>query len=297
VPPKPPVVLRTRDANGLFGASHVRWMVQSGRWQRPAKGVVVRHSGGLSLSESVTCELLAQHPSAALAGLTAATLDGLRGFDARKIFIVTPHGARARLRPHVVVVRSRQLSAKDVHPVLTPRRTRLPRSIVDAASWASTDLRCQAIIASAVQQGLVTASALHVVAAPRTKLSRHALITETIRDVGGGSLSEYEVLFIRMCRKYGLPTPTRQRRRKDAAGRWRYLDVDFDEYQLVVEVDGQQHMEALAWWEDMMRNNEVVVDEQKALLRFAGFALRHQCEFVAAVLRRFFDSRTPAFPR
>jgi very-short-patch-repair endonuclease len=122
---------------------------------------------------------------------------------------------------------------------------------------------------------------------------RHALIAETIRDVGGGSLSEYEVLFIRMCRRHGLPTPTRQRCRKDAAGRWRYLDVDFDEYHLVVEVDGQQHMEALPWWEDMMRNNELVVDDHKTLLRFAGFALRHQSELVAAVLQRFFDTRTP----
>ncbi len=79
VPLEHPTVLRTRDANGLFGASHVRWLVQSGRWQRPAKGVVVRHSGSLSFTESATCELLLQHPTAALGGLTAATLDGLRG--------------------------------------------------------------------------------------------------------------------------------------------------------------------------------------------------------------------------
>lgn len=297
MPLEPPTVLRTRDANRLFGASRVRWLVQSGRWQRPAKGVVVRHSGSLSFAESVTFELLAQHPSAALAGLTAATLDGLRGFETRSTFIVIPHSTRLRPRPQIVVVRSRQLSARDIHPVRTPRRTRLPRSIVDAASWASTDLRCQAIIASSVQQGLVTPSALDAVAARRMKAPRHALIAETIQDVGGGSLSEYEVLFFRMCRRYGLPTPTRQRRRKDASGRSRYLDVDFDEYQLVVEVDGQQHMEAIPWWEDMMRNNELVVDEQKTLLRFAGFALRHQRERVAEVLQRFFVSRTPTASR
>ena len=65
----------------------------------------------------------------------------------------------------------------------------------------------------------------------------------------------------------------------------------------MVEVDGQQHMEALPWWEDMMRNNELVVDDQKTLLRFAGFALRHQPELVAAVLQRFFGTRTPAARR
>lgn len=96
-----------------------------------------------------------------------------------------------------------------------------------------------------------------------------------------------------MCRQFNLPTPTRQRRRKDAAGRWRYLDVDFDDYQLVAEIDGQQHMEALAWWEDMERNNDVVVEDGKTLLRFAGFALRRQPHGVAGVLRKFFDRHRP----
>jgi very-short-patch-repair endonuclease len=112
---------------------------------------------------------------------------------------------------------------------------------------------------------------------------------ETIQDVSGGSLSEYEVLFSRLCRRAGFPEPSRQRRRRDASGRWRYLDADFDEYDLVVEIDGQQHMDAIAWWEDMMRNNELVVDDHKKLLRFAGFALRHQSNRVTQVLRRFFD--------
>lgn len=297
MPPEPVTVLRTRDANALYGASRVRWMVQSQRWQRPAKGVVVCHSGNLSSAESLTCELLLQHPLAALAGPTAAALDGLRGFETRSIFIVIPHAKRVRPRPQVVVVRSRQLFARDIHPVRTPRRTRMARSIIDAASWSTTDLRCQAIIASSVQQGLVTPAALDAVAARHVKAARHSLIVETIRDVGGGSLSEYEVLFVRMCRDYGLPAPTRQRRRQDAAGRWRYLDVDFDGYHLVVEIDGQQHMDALCWWEDMMRDNELVVDAQKAVLRFAGFALRHQRERVAAVLQRFFATRTPALSR
>jgi very-short-patch-repair endonuclease len=178
--------------------------------------------------------------------------------------------------------------------VKTPQRTRLPRSIIDAAAWAGTGLRTQAIIASSVQQGLVTPQSLAEVLCERLNVPRHELIVETIRDVAGGSLSEYELLFLQMCRRFHLPIPTRQRRRKDAAGRWRYLDVDFDDYQLVAEVDGQQHMEALAWWEDMERNNDVVVEDGKTLLRFAGFALRRQPDRVAGVLRRFFDRHPPA---
>jgi hypothetical protein len=289
-------VLTSREAAARFGADHLRWMVGSGRWQRPAKGVVVQHSGPLSRDEVVRCELLLQHPDAALAGLTAATLDGLTGFTTLTVFIVTPQNSHPRRRPGVVVRRTGLLGEADVHPARKPRRTRLPRSIVDAASWTATDLGCQAIIAAAVQQGLVTPEALHSVVQRRPVVARRKLIVETITDVGGGALSEYEVLFAKLCRRYGLPTPTRQRRRKDASGRWRYLDVEFDEYRLVVEIDGQQHMEALPWWEDMMRNNELVVDENKTLLRFAGFALRHQPDRVADVLLKFFRTRATQVP-
>lgn len=52
-----------------------------------------------------------------------------------------------------------------------------------------------------------------------------------------------------------------------------------------------QHMEPLSWWDDMMRLNEVVVDERKEVLRFAGFALRHQQVMIADVLSRFFATR------
>ena len=286
-------VLTTSDACALYGKGRVQWMVRSGRWQRPAKGVVVCHSGPLSRDDRLWCELLIQGPRAALAGLTAAGLDGLTGFSSTTLFILAPRGGHARRRPGVVVRSTGLLTERDVHPVRAPRRTRTPRSIIDAAVWADTDLRAQAIIAASVQQGLVSPPSLAEVADERGNVFRHQLIGETIRDVGGGSLSEYELLFLQMCRRFKLPTPTRQRRRKDATGRWRYLDVDFDEYDLSVEIDGQQHMEALAWWEDMMRNNDLVVDDGKWLLRFAGFALRRQTDRVAEVLQRFFDRHPP----
>lgn len=182
-------------------------MVRSGRWQRPAKGVVVRHSGPLSHDDRVWCELLVQGPRAALAGLTAASFDGLTGFSSAAIFVAVPRGGRPRQREGVVVRTSQWLGDRDVHPVRTPRRTRLPRSIIDASSWAATDLRAQAILAASVQQGLVSAQSLAEIVHERVNVARRQLIVETIRDVGGGSLSEYELLFMRMCRQFHLPTP------------------------------------------------------------------------------------------
>ena len=286
-----PTVMTSRDAVVAFGADHVRWMVDCGRWQRPAKGVVVRHSGPLTDEERLAAELFVQVDQAVVAGLTAATLDGLRNFAPTTTDILIPEGSTARRRQGVTVRRSRLLTPDDVHPVRHPRRTRLPRSVIDAATWASTDLRRQAIIASSVQQGLVTAASLDTVLARHPTRPHRSLMVETVRDVSGGSLSEWELLFERLRRHRRWPEPSRQRPRRDSAGRWRYLDVDFDDFDLVAEIDGQQHMEALSWWEDMMRNNELVVIEGKTLLRFAGFALRRQPDRVAGVLDRFFRAR------
>ncbi len=290
------MVLTTRDACVIFGEGHTRWMLERGRWQRPARGVVVRHSGPLTRDDRLWCELLTQAPGAALAGLSAASLDGFRGIAAPTISLLIPRGVRVRPREGVVVRSSLHLGDGDIHPVRLPRRTRLPRSVVDAASWAGTELKAQAIIAASVQQGLVSPRSLDAVVQLLVKVPRRRLIVETIKDVAGGSLSEYEVAFLRMCRRFHLPLPSRQVRRKDASGRWRYLDAEFDDYQLIAEIDGQQHMEALAWWEDMERNNDVVVEDGKTLLRFAGFALRRQSQHVAGVLRKFFD-RHPPTPR
>lgn len=241
-------VTTVRAALAEVSPGRLRWMVASGRWQSPARGVVVRHSGPLSRAEVIEAEVLAHGPRAVLA---------------------------------------------DVHPLRWPRRTRTPRSVVDAAAWAGSDLTAQAILAAAVQQGLVTPASLASLLDRLPRLHRRSLIAETIRDVAGGALSEYEVLFTRMCRVHDLPRPDRQVRRRDASGRMRYLDAVFDDYDLVVEIDGQQHMEVLAWWGDMMRDNELVAAGGKSLLRFAGFALRHEAVQVAAVLRRFFDTHQP----
>jgi hypothetical protein len=294
-PSGPPTVLTTRDAVALFGEGPVRWNIASGRWQRPAKGVVVAHSGPLSPDEHLTCELLVQAPGAALAGLTAAHLDGLKNFatdQTDQTFVTIAASSTPRERPNVVVKRSRSFTEADVHPARTPRRTRIARSVIDAASWMKHDLRAQAVIAASVQQKLVTPQALQAEVDRHLTLPKRALIVETLRDVAGGSLSEYETLFMRMCRRFRLPIPTRQRKRQDSSGKWRYLDADFDDFNLVAEIDGQHHTEVLNWWLDMERQNDIVVHDDKAVLRFAGFALRRHPERVAHVLLTFFTLRS-----
>jgi hypothetical protein len=185
-----------------------------------------------------------------------------------------------------VVHRSQALTEADVHPLRQPPRTRLPRSIVDAASWAGSNLHARAISAASIQQRLTRPADLRAVAEASRNLRRRSLILETITDAEGGSHSVNELDFLNMCRNFGLPLPDRQVKRKDEAGRLRYLDSEFDAYRRVVEVDGMQHIEVMAWWADLLHMDDIHVGG-KTVLRYPGFIIRHQPEIPAGHIARF----------
>ena len=79
---------------------------------------------------------LAGPPGSLLGGLTAAGLDGLRGFDEDDVHLVVPHSARVGALLSGVVHRSLVLEFDQVRPAASPPRTRLERSVIDAASWS-----------------------------------------------------------------------------------------------------------------------------------------------------------------
>jgi hypothetical protein len=152
---------------------------------------------------------------------------------------------------------------------------------VDAASWAITDAAARTILAAGVQQRLVRATDMLRIVNAVPNLPRRKLIRVTLRDVGGGAHSLPELDFADLCRDFNLPLPSRQAVRLDSKGRRRWLDVFWDEFGLVVEIDGLFHMEADQWWSDMWRGNEHAV-RLEGVLRYPSFAIRDERERVAA---------------
>src|ERR1700677_332559 len=127
-------VLGTSLALQFMTESQLRWQIASGRWQKPARGVVVVQSGPLTDRQLLRAALLRAGPQACLAGLTAARLDGLKGFDDKRplrempIYLLVPIGYKRRPPPlglYVVTHYSRTLTDLDVHPTWQPRRTRI----------------------------------------------------------------------------------------------------------------------------------------------------------------------------
>jgi hypothetical protein len=280
-------VVDVASARRCVAPGVIRWRLESGRWQRAGRGVIVTHSGPLSEEQRMWVAVLWAGPGSVLAGLTAAQMDGLSGFASPGIHVLIPAPGQVR-KEHigvpVVVHRSRLLGAADIHPVRLPPRTRLARSLVDAAAWMATGDRARAVLAAGVQQRLVRAEDMMTVAERCLRLRRRSLITATLGDIAGGAEALSELDFSRVLRRFGIPEPDRQAERRDSRGRRRWLDAFWKKARLIVEVDGFWHMDAAAWWDDMRRDNEFTVSGYR-VLRFPAFAVRCHPDAVASQIR------------
>ncbi|GAA1026571.1 DUF559 domain-containing protein [Virgisporangium ochraceum] len=271
---------QARDHLGRGAAAN---RLRGGQWQRPAWGVVVAHSGPLTRQQQLWAAVLRAGRDGVLAGTTAATLEGLRGYDRPAIDVLIPAGRRVRSATGVRVHRTAALPPEHVRWVGSPPRTAVARSVVDGAAWAATDDDARAIVAAAFQQRRVAPGELEAVLSVMPRSRRRALVLETAALASGGSHALTELNLVTLCRRHHLPAPDRQVHRADASGRDRYLDAYWPEYRLHVEVDGSWHLEVRTWWADMQRQNNLWITGDR-VLRFPGWALIHEPAKVAAQL-------------
>ncbi len=294
----------TRAQLALLGADHqvVERRDLAGVWRALGPRVVVLHRGELGRDQRwwtgvLHASLDSDDPrrSAALTGLTAAEAGGLTGFEVPTVHVVVAHGREVgdlvagRLR--VTVHESRRFEAEDVHPTLDPPRMRLHRAVVESAADVAIAMpnRARAIIAAAVQQRLVRPDELRRFAAGRRTLPGRRLLLETIGDAAAGAHSLPEQQLLRGLRRAGLPEPHRQRRLQRADGTW-YLDVDFGEYLVTIEVNGLQHyVQTLKEKDDLRRailqlGGRMVVD-------LSSYAVRHELATCVLLTAAALESR------
>lgn len=280
-------VISSRQARRFLSDKAIRHRLVSGRWRAAHRGIYLTTTGPVSIHQRRWIAALAAGRGrlAPLAGLSALAVLGLRGHPDRPIRVLISIDRKdTDPPPGVRVHRTRHLPPQDVHWAGQPPCTMPGRSVIDAAQWARTDEEAVIIVAAAVQQRLVGAADLVPVLERGWRLRRRAVIEAAVADATGGAHSGYEIDFARLCRRAGLPEPSRQVVRVDATGRRRYRDVYFDPWGVHVEIDGGQHMEVRAWYADMRQHNELAIAGER-LLRFPGFAVRLRPDEVIAQVR------------
>jgi hypothetical protein len=259
----------------LYRAGWTRWQVaaelRGHRWQRFGRQVLITHNGPLSRRSMWWAAVLEVSPRAALAGGAALVAAGLAGVRVDEIDVAVPKSARPRRPAGIRVHETRRLRSEDVLHAGLPRVRPAPAAVL-AALWADSDRQAALFLVAVVQQRLCTPEDLVQAVARVRRHRRLPLLQAVAADVADGAQALSELDFARLCRRGGLPEPSRQVVVSTRDGRC-YLDVEWDAWSVVAEIDGVAHTQIDVWLADSWRRNDLVLDG-RTVLRFPGLALR-----------------------
>ena len=250
------LVTRAQCVQAGMSVAMLRWRVDSGRWTRPHEGVFLTTPGREDWLVRATAALLralsgAQAGDAALCGDSAAYLWGLRSRPPRDVELVVPH-SRSIMPPSGASVRRSMRWTNLVHDRAFPWRTTPAVTVLDVATRGSA-LDALGVVARAVQRELVTVAELRTELARRGGHRHSAVLKPALTEVEAGGESGAEVLFVRNVeRPHGLPR-SRPQVPSHASGRHRRHDFEYDEFGLLVEVDGRLGHEQ---WGDRVRDGQ-----------------------------------------
>jgi hypothetical protein len=270
---QPPWAALARRQSGLLARRQLRALgvdrfavrnqVRAGRWVLRSPRVVSVTTGTLTFPQRVWLGVLHAGPRAAVGGLTAASMHGLRGWSRPAVCVLVPADLPVDPVPGIDFVRTR----RDLDELVLPRSPaqvcRLEPAVLLFASTDPSARTAAGLLAAVVQQRLTTPEELSDWVDRLHPVRRAASFRATLADIAGGAQSLGELDVGRVCRRFGLPQPSRQVRRRDRDGVLRFTDCEWttgDGRVVVLEVDGGFHRDAAHWAADMGRERGLVVE-------------------------------------
>lgn len=267
--------------------SALRAHLQAGRWRAWGRHAVALHSGPLPPRATWWRAVIEAGPRAALDGVSALQAAGLTVIDAGPVRVSVPRGARTPRVPGALVRQTRRLSRSDLTGAGLPR-VRPDIAAVRAALWARSDRQATFYLTASVQQRLCRAEDVARAALDVRRHARRRLLLDVSAELVDGARALGELDFARLCREHGLPEPVRQSVRRTSRGT-AYLDAEWPQFGVVVEIDGVHHLSADVAVADALRQNHLVLESAR-VLRVPNLGLRvAPADFMAQVRRALAD--------
>jgi hypothetical protein len=296
--PAPPAQVRAayrlgvvrRDQTDLLGLTegYVRNQIRASRWTVWGDHVVLTQNGPPDRRQRMWLAVMDAGFPAALASHTALELAGFRSWakEADEIHLLIPRGSRTVRLPGLRVHESRRLDPERRVWIDDLPMSCVPQATIDAAAWQPFPRFACAMLAAVVQQRLASVSALQAELGRVGGVRHKAYLRLALTDIDEGAHASGELDLARLCRRFGLVRPIRQRRRCDATGQLRYLDAEWDLVDGsvgVLEIDGRHHLDVEHWEADMRRERAEVVRGRR-VLRATNLELRLDAAALAADL-------------
>ena len=276
----------------LISAGIPRWYIRNEldrrRWQLTGRQTVAIHNGPLDQRATWWIAVLEVGCRAALDGVCALQASGLTGLKDTDIVVATPKGSTPGHPKGVRVRETRRYRSADVIQVGIPRM-KPAVAAVHAALWARSDRQAKLFVVMTVQQRLAPVEAVAEVVDTVKRHLRRKVLKALMVELAAGAQTLGELDVAAAMRRRGLPEPSRQSIRKRPGGK-EYLDVEWPEFRLVLEIDGAGHEEAAQVLKDFVRDLRLL-SEGRDVMRLSMLAWAIDQDAVLDAIEQVFRSR------
>lgn len=283
------IVARGQAIKHGLSASTIKSKIASGSWRPIYRGVYATFTGPLNRRAQLWAAVLYAGPGAVLSHETAAELQGLVDRPSRVTHITIPPHRRVRAAPGMMLHISARVRQLRFPPGELPR-TWVEDTILDLAEAADDSDAVCGWVTRAFGRRLTAEGPMRATMAQRRRQRWRSELDGIIAAAAGGAHSVLEFRYDRdVERAHGLPASRHQVPFTKADGRKGFRDRLYEEYQVVVELDGKEAHPDDERWRDKARDNAAAADGQQSL-RYGWREVRWgKCQTaiqVAAVLRR-----------
>jgi hypothetical protein len=278
----------SREQIHLVGVSDAvtERLLREGRWRSVAPGIYHTASSQPTWNGLAWAGVLIGGDGARLGPQSSGFLHSLIEDEPRPLDVLVPTGRSARLGGEWRFQRERP-GARSPRSVLAPPRLTIEDTVLDLSATAS-EADLVSLMTTAVQRRKTTPRRLLAAMNERSRYKYRKLVSGILGDVAVGAESPLEMRFLHdVERPHGLPRGDRQQSRR---GLPYASDVGYDDYQLLVELDGRKGHEGVGLFRDMKRDNQFALIEW-ITLRYGWFDVVHRpCvvafEIAAALVAR-----------
>ena len=275
------VVSRSQALRAGLSPDMIKFRIRSGRWQQLHLGVYATFSGTPGRGARLWAALLAAGPDAALSYETAAELHGLSDKAASPIHVSVP---RER---HLVAIEGVRLHRSARVATATqgyPPRTTVEETVLDLTQVARSFDDVCGWVTRAIARELTDETSLQAAMDKRPRLRWRADLHEVLEAAATGDHSVLEFRYHRdVERAHSLPEPDRQVPFTEKDGRRGRRDRVYQEYGVVVELDGRLAHPEENRWKDKARDNAAAVARQQSLRYDWAAVTQRPCATAAEV--------------
>ncbi len=274
------VVAREQVLGLGFGEAGIARMIREQVWVRLSRGIYLTGPTEPSWTALAWSGVLIGGDAARIGGSAAAHLHGLLPEPPATIEIWVPAAGSAPRVSGPWTFRRERPGARLASTVGSPPRLTIEDTVLDLIDDPDCDPRSAANwVTMAVQARRTTPTRIQRAAQARRFVRQRRMLMTLLDDVGAGVRSPIELDYLRTVeRPHGLPVGRRQASRRNTE-----IDVYYDDFGLVVELDGRLGHTGLGRFRDMWRDNSATTDGLATLRYGRADVLASPCEVALQV--------------